>query len=200
MKLYYAPGACSLAVHIALREAGLPFSLERVDMKNGTVGVRSFREINPKGYVPALELDDGSVLTEGAAIQQYVAELAPEKNLLPQHGTMDRWRAIEWLTFITTELHKGFGPVFNPSATPEAKQAAFDHLGKRFGYVNEKLAGKEWLVGKQFTIADGYLNVVFGWALSMKVPVNDFTNILAHSERVHARPAVREARQAEGLN
>ncbi|MGZ3686222.1 MAG: glutathione S-transferase N-terminal domain-containing protein, partial [Bdellovibrionota bacterium] len=142
MKLFFSPGACSLSPHIVLAEGGFNFTTEKVDLKAGTYAGGDYSKINPKGYVPALQLDNGEVLTEGAAIVQYLADKKPEAKLIPAVGTMERARCIEWLVFIASELHKGFGPLWNPTATEGEKSAAKDRLGKRFAYVNEKLKGK----------------------------------------------------------
>lgn len=200
MKLFYSPGACSLAIHISLREAGLPVTLEKVDMGKATYGDgKSFTEINPKGYVPTLQLDDGAVLTEGVMIQQWIADQKPEKNLMPKSGSMERYRAIEWLAFVSTELHKGFTPLFNKD-TPEAyKTMATEALMKSFAHVDAHLKGKDYLLGSTYSSADAYLFTVFNWSNFIHLDVTGFTNILGFCERMKSRPAVREAWQAEGL-
>jgi glutathione S-transferase len=200
MKLYYSPGACSLAIHISLREAGLPFALESVNIREGTyAGGKPFTEVNPKGYVPVLRLDDDSLLTEGVALQQWIADQAPHKNLLPPAGTRERYTAIEWLAFITSELHKSFGPLFNPTASEDSKKSSAELLLKRFAYVDEKLKGHDYLMGSSFSAPDSYLFTVFNWSHYVKLDVSKFTNILAFCERMKARPSVREAYAAEGL-
>lgn len=200
MKLYYAPGACSLSPHIALREAGLPFTLERVDLRrHRTAADGDYLAINPKGYVPALQFDDGTVLTEGPAIVQWVADQAPAAQLAPPAGTLARYRLIEWLNFIGTELHKGFGPLFAPDVAPAAREAAVARLGRRFDYVAPVLAGQPFLLGEHFTVADGYLFVVLRWAQPLKFDLARWPALGAFSARVAARPAVQAALQAEGL-
>ena len=200
MKLYYSPGACSLSPHIALREAGLAFtpvlaSTKSHKLQDGT----DYYSINALGYVPLLELDDGTRLREGPAIVQYIADLAPTKNLAPANGTMGRYRLQEWLTFIGTELHKGFSPLFNP-ATPDAYKAiAKDKLLTRLAWVNTQLEGRDYLLGEHFSVADGYLFTVLNWAKPMAVDLSGFPALTAFHARVAARPAVQEALQAEGL-
>jgi glutathione S-transferase len=200
MKLYYSPGACSLSPHIALREAGLAFepvlaSTKSHKLQDGT----DFYSLNPLGYVPLLELDDGTRLREGPAIVQYIADQAPLKNLAPANGTLPRYRLQEWLTFIGTEIHKTFSPLFQPAMPEEAKKLFRDKLMNRFGWVNGELAGKDYLMGDHFTVADGYLYVVTRWSTPMNLDLAAFTNLMAHHERVTARPAVQEALKAEGL-
>jgi glutathione S-transferase len=200
MKLYYSPGACSLSPHIALREAGLAFepvlaSTKSHKLQDGT----DYYGINPLGYVPLLELDDGTRLREGPAIVQYVADQVPTKNLAPANGTLPRYRLQEWLTFIGTEIHKTFSPLFNPAMPEEGKQIFRDKLVARFKWVDGELAGKNYLMGDQFTVADGYLYVVTRWTDPMKIDISAFANLTAHHKRVTARPAVQEALKAEGL-
>src|SRR5580698_574830 len=162
MKLFYAPGACSMSPHIALEESGLKYSLEKLDFATRKVDGVDFSTINPKGYVPALQLDDGQVLTEGPAIIQYVADQVPERKLAPPAGTFERYRLIEWLNYITAELHKPIGSLFNPSLPDSVKQATIENIGRRFGYVERTLAKQPYLMGATFTVADGYLF----WAVS----------------------------------
>lgn len=200
MKLYYSPGACSLSPHIALHEAGIAFepvlaSTKSHKLQDGT----DYYSINPLGYVPLLELDDGTTLREGPAIVQYIADLAPLKNLAPANGTMSRYRLQEWLTFIGTEVHKGFSPLFNPAMPEEAKTIARDKLAARFTWLNEQLADKQFLMGEHFTVADGYLFTVSNWAKPMGVDLAPYPNLLAWHARVGARPAVQAAMKAEGL-
>ncbi len=200
MKLYYKAGACSLSPHIVLREAGLDFELERVDLaskKTGSGG--DYFGVNPKGYVPALALDDGQLLTEGPAIVQYLADLVPEKRLAPPAGTMERVRLQEWLNFIATELHKGFSPLYNPRAPEEWKGVARELLAKRIALVAERLAGRDYLMGDAFTVADAYLFTVLNWAAFAKVDLSPWPVLGAYQARVAARPAVRAALLAEGL-
>jgi len=201
MKLYYSPGACSLSPHIALREAGLAFepvlaSTKSHKLQDGT----DYHTINPLGYVPLLELDDGTRLREGPAIVQYIADQAPMKKLAPANGTLPRYRLQEWLTFIGTEIHKAFSPLFDPAMPEEGKQIFGNKLAARFRWVDGQLAGKEYLMGDHFTVADGYLYVVTRWARPMNIDLGGFANLLAHHERVAARPAVQEALKAEGLS
>lgn len=201
MKLYYNPAVCSLSPHIALREAGITPTLVKVDIRAHTVEDGSnFYQINPKGYVPVLELDDGSRLTEGGAILEYIADLKPEANLAPAHGTMARHRLREWIGFISTEVHKGFAPLFNPALTDELKEAQRKKLGGRFDWISEQLAGKSYLTGEQFTIADGYLFTVLGWGKWTGVDVSKWPVLSAFIARVGARPAVQAAMHAEGLS
>ncbi|GAA5158176.1 glutathione transferase GstA [Viridibacterium curvum] len=200
MKLYFAPGVCSLSPHIALREAGLPFELQRVDTKTKEMhGGGNFLEVNPKGYVPVLQLDNGELLTEGPAIVQYIADLKPEAKIAPANGTLERYRLQEWLNYITAELHKGFSPLFKPNTPDEYKTIARENLVNRISYVAEKLQGKTWLLGDQFSVADGYLFVVLGWGKFVGVDVAQWPVIVDYLARVAARPAVQEALKAEGL-
>jgi glutathione S-transferase len=200
MKLYYTPGACSLAVHIAAREAGLPLGLEKVDLATRrTETGADFLAINPKGYVPAVALSNGAVLTEAAALLLFVADSQPQAGLAPAHGTMERHRLHEWVAFIASEIHKGFGPLWNP-ATPEAtRQATKDKLAERFAYVDKALAGQPFLTGPHFTIADAYLFTVTNWANLHAVDLTPYGNLRAFLDRVAARPKVQEALAAEGL-
>jgi len=200
MKLYYYPGACSLAPHIVAREAGITIALEKVDLANRTTETgANFAAINPKGYVPALGLQDNSVLTEASAIIQYMADSQPEKNLAPAHGTMERYRLLEWLGFISTEIHKGFGPLWNP-ATPDAvKAAAKERLASRFAYLDEALAKQPFLMGDRFTIADAYLFTVVNWTNFHGIDISSFPNLQAFQARIASRPAVQQALEAEGL-
>jgi len=200
MKLYYSPGACSLSPHIALREAGLPFDLVLASTKTKKLADGSdYLAINPKGQVPTLELDDGQRLTEGPAIVQYIADLVPEKKLAPPAGTMPRYRLMEWLNFITSELHKGFSPLFVPTTPEEMKTQVRTRLGERLAWVDRELEGREYLVGENFTVADGYLFVVSGWAQHVNVDISALKNLGAFRQRVAERPAVKAALQAEGL-
>jgi glutathione S-transferase len=200
MKLYFTPGACSLAPHIALREAELTFDLEQVDLAaKKTKSGADFTKVNPKGYVPALELDDGQILTEVAAVVQYVADLRPEANLMPEPGAFERYRVQEWLNFIATELHKSFGPLFSPN-TPEAYQAILrERIAARFGFLDRQLAGKDYLMGSGFTVADAYCFTIVSWAKLFGIGLDDWPSLTAYMERVGARPRVRAALEAEGL-
>lgn len=200
MKLYYSRGACSLAPHIALYETGLTFSVARTDtktklMEDGT----DFRTINPNGYVPVLELDDGERLTEAGVILQYIADQKPASGLAPAAGTLPRYRVMEWLTFISSELHKGFSPLFKSTTPEDYKPSVKAQLAQRLGYVDGKLAGKQYLAGEQFTVADIYLFVVLNWARAVSVDLSPFQNLQQFQERVAKRPAVQSALKAEGL-
>ena len=201
MKLYYSPGACSLSPHIALREAGLAFepvlaSTKSHKLQDGT----DYYGINPLGYVPMLELDDGTRLREGPAILQYIADQVPSKNLAPANGTLQRYRLQEWLTFIGTEIHKGFSPMFNPSMPEEAKTIARTRLLSRYRWLDGQLsADKEYLMGDHFSVADGYLFTVTNWSKPTGVDLTPYPNVRAWQARIAARPAVQEALKAEGL-
>jgi glutathione S-transferase len=200
MKLYMSPGACSLSPHIALLEAGLDFTLVRVDLKTKqTETGADFTAINPKGYVPALELKDGTVLTEGAAIVQFVADLAPDLQLAPSAGTLERYQLMEWLSFISGELHKNFGPLFRPASTDDMKDAARANLRTRLGFVAGKLADRDYLLGSRFTVADGYLFNVLSWAAFVQFDLSAWPVLGAYQQRIAARPAVQQALRAEGL-
>jgi glutathione S-transferase len=200
MKLYYSPGACSLSPHIALREAGLDFTLEKTDLRSKqTVSGGDIRRDNPKGMVPVLVLDNGDVLTEGPAIVQWIADQNPDAELAPAAGTMPRYHLMEWLNFITSELHKSYSPLFNPNAPEEYKAIARTALAERYAFVNDKLAGGPYLMGRQFTVADGYLFTVTNWARIVKFDLTSYPNVVAFQERVRARPKVQEAMKAEGL-
>jgi len=200
MKLYYSPGACSLSPHIALREAGLAFepvlaSTKSHKLQDGT----DYYGINPLGYVPMLELDDGTRLREGPAIVQYIADLAPTKNLAPASGTLSRYRLQEWLTFIGTEIHKSYSPMFNPGMPEEAKAIFRTKLQSRYEWLNGELEGKDYLMGEHFTVADGYLFTVTNWTKPTGVDISPYANVQAWHARVAARPAVQEAMKTEGL-
>ena len=201
MKLYFSPGACSLSPHIVLREAGLAFEPVQADLKKHQLvqDASDYYGINPLGYVPMLELDDGTRLREGPAIVQYIADLAPTKNLAPAHGTLPRYRRQEWLTFIGTELHKGFYPLFNPAMPEEAKKLSRDKLATRFQWLDSQLEGKQYLMGDTFSVPDAYLYVMTRWAKPMNIDLSPYPNLVAYQERVAARPAVQEALKAEGL-
>lgn len=200
MKLYYAPGACSLSPHIVAREAGLPVELVRVDLKTKqTEDGSDFRDISAKGYVPALVLDDGTVLTEGQAIVQYLADRAPESGLAPPNGTIDRYRLQEALAFIGTELHKTYSPLFNPDTLPQVREERKAYLRKRYALVEDVLSRQDGLIGNGFTAADAYLFTVTNWARFVELDLSEFLALLAFQKRVAARPAVREALFEEGL-
>lgn len=200
MKLYYSPGACSLSPHIALREAGLPFELALASTKTKKLADGSdYLAINPKGQVPALLLDSGDLLTEGVVIVQYIADQAPATGLLPAFGTLARYRVLEWLNYITTELHKSFGPLFNPAYPDEAKALNKAALLQRLAWVDSQLAGRSYLTGDTYTVADGYLFVVTNWTNFVGMDISGLTHLGAFMGRVAARPAVQEALKAEGL-
>lgn len=200
MKLFIKPGACSLSPHIALEEAGLRYETESVDLATKqTASGGNFFEVNPKGYVPALLLDSGELLTEGPAIVQYIADQAPAKKLAPANGTLARYQLQSLLNFIGTELHKNFGPLFDPGMPAEAKERFKAKLADRLQHVDGLLAGKTWLMGDDFTVADGYLFTVTNWAQPMQIDLSPYQNLTAYRQRVAARPAVQAAMKAEGL-
>jgi glutathione S-transferase len=200
MKLFTRPGTCSLATDIALREAAIPFELVKVSRHTGKTsdGV-DFNEINSKGYVPALVLDSGEVLTENAALLQYIADLNPAAKLAPPVGTLERYRLSEWLAYINSEIHKAFSPLFMPNAPEDLKQYARANLAKRVGWLAERLGSKPFLLGEQFSVADAYLFVVLTWSPHVGFDLSPWPNLLAFQERVAARPHVIEAMTAEGL-
>ncbi len=199
MKLYYAPGACSQASHMALREAGLDFQLEKVDLrKKITASGDDYRKINPLGYVPALELDDGVVITEGPAIMQFIADHAPAAGLLPTEGTA-RYRAIGWLNFIATELHKTCSPLFSPTLTEEQRAPVIERLAVRLDRLELLFKTNSYLLGAQFSVADLYLFVITGWFGHMNIPLKKWPHIERFREVVAARPAVQAALEAEGF-
>jgi len=201
MKLYYAPGACSLSPHIALLEAGLPFDLVKVDLRakkleNGD----DFLKVNPKGQVPALALDSGELVTEGPVVVQMIADRVKDKGLAPARDSADRYKLLEWLNYITTELHKNLGPLFSPVLTDDAKAFFKDRAMGKFKYLETQLAGRDYLMGKQFTVADGYLFTMLMWATDrLNFDLSALPNLLAYKARVAARPKVKEAMQKEGL-
>jgi glutathione S-transferase len=200
MKLYYYPGACSMAVHIALREAGIAFELDKVDLaKHQTANGEDYYQINPKGYVPALRLDDGQVLTEDAVLLQYVADLKPASGLAPKAGTMERYRLMEWLNFISSEVHKTLSALFNPKITPEWKDNQIALFGRRCDFLVKALGSKPYLMGDKFTIADAYLFTILGWANLFKLDMSKWPTLIDYAGRIAARPAVKEAMKAEGL-
>jgi glutathione S-transferase len=200
MKLYYTPGACSLSPHIALREAGLAFELEQVDLgSKRTKSGADYKAVNAKGSVPALQLDDGQVLTEGSAVVQYIADRAPAKKLAPPAGAIDRYRLQEWLNYVASEVHKGFSPLFNPKASEEWKQVVKDALAAKFDFLSKKLDGHTYLMGDGYSVADGYLFTILTWAKPMGIDLAKWPVLKAYSDRVAKRPAVQAALQAEGL-
>ena len=198
MKLYYSAGACSLSPHIVLQESGLPFEMVPANMKTHQLKDGSdYYGINPKGYVPVLELDNGERLSEGPAIVQYIADLVPAKQLAPAAGTMARYRVIEWLNFISTEVHKGFSPLFNAAMPAEAKTISLDKLATRYKYVDEQLAQRSYLMGDDFSVADAYLFTVTTWARHVGLDLSGFKNLEAFMTRMRERPAVKAALKAE---
>lgn len=200
MKLFLKPGACSLSPHIVLEESGLPYETEVVDLKTKvTASGQDYQALNAKGYVPALQLDSGEMLTEGPAIVQYIADQVPEKNLAPANGSLARYRLQSWLTFIGTELHKSFSPFFNPAAGDDWKNFARSNLEKRLAYTNEQLTGRPYLLGEDFSVADAYLFTVLSWAKYIKLDLAQWPNLAAFQARTLARPAVQAALKAEGL-
>ncbi|MGE5337020.1 MAG: glutathione transferase GstA [Gemmatimonadota bacterium] len=200
MKLYMSPGACSLSPHIVLREANLPFTPVKVNTKTKeTEGGGDYRKINAKGYVPALQLDDGQVLTEGPAIVQYLADKAPASGLAPANGTMDRYRLQEWLNFVTSEIHKQFSPLFDPTASDDLKQRQRIKLAGRFDWLNAELADRTYLLGTQFTVADAYLFTVLNWCQWTGIDLANWPVLSEYVRRVAARPKVQEALRAEGM-
>lgn len=198
MKLYFSPGACSLASHIAILEAGLAVEPVLASTKTHTLADGTdYYKINPLGYVPLLEMDDGTLLREGPAILQYIADLAPLKNLAPANGTLQRYRLQEWLSFISTEIHKNFSPMFNPNMPAEAKTIFKDKLKSRYTWLDEQLADKPFLAGEHFTVADCYLFTVTNWAKPLGLDISDCANLLAWHARIGERPAVQAAIAAE---
>jgi glutathione S-transferase len=200
MKLYYSPGACSLSAHIALEEAGLAYEAIAAPTKTHKLADGTdYYTINPLGYVPLLVFNDGTKLREGPAIVQYIADQVPAKNLAPANGTMARYKLQEWLTFIGTELHKNFGPLFTPGTTDEVKTATKDRIAGRLKWVEGELAGKHYLMGETYTVADGYLFTVTNWAAHVGLDLSPYANLLAYRARIGVRPAVVAAMKAEGL-
>jgi glutathione S-transferase len=200
MKLYYSPGACSLSPHIVARELGINVELKKVNTKDKSMeGGGDFWSVNAKGYVPTLELDDGKRLTEGPAIVQYLADQKPESGLAPKNGTFERYQVQEWLNFLTSEVHKQFSPLFRPNTPEDYKPIAKENLAKRFDLIDKQLAGKDYLMGKQFTVADAYLFVLSNWTKPTQIDLAKWPNLQAYNKRVAARPKVKEAMQAEGL-
>ena len=199
MRLFYIPGTCSLSPHIVAREAGLDIDLVQVDIATKrTADGLEYRSVNPKGAVPALELDDGQVLTESAVIVQYLADLAPEAGLAPANGSFERYRLQEWLNWISSELHKGFGPLWSKDTPPETQAAAKANLALKFGYLDRHLATREHLLGG-FSVADAYAFAVLGWAAFFAIDLARWPNVAAYVARLAARPAVRRALVTEGL-
>ena len=200
MKLFYAPAACSLAPHIALREAGARFTLEKVDLQTKrTEANADFMDVNPKGYVPALQLESGEVLTEGTMIVQYIADLFPKSQLAPAAGTAGHYKHLEWLGFISCELHRNLGSMFNPALTPELKESLMAVVAKRLNWVATQLEGKSYLVGDRFTVADGYLFTILNWSNFVGLDLSPWKTLQEYIARIGSRPSVVAALKAEGL-
>jgi glutathione S-transferase len=200
MKLYFAPGACSLSPHIVMREAGMKFDLEQVNnQEKKTKSGVDYWTVNGKGQVPVLEFDDGERLTEGPVIAQWIADQNPSAGLVPPTGTLDRYRVQEWLNFTTSELHKSFGPIFRPTTPEEYKKISKENLGKQFDWLDKQLADRQYLMGDKFTITDAYLFTVLRWSPRIEIDLGRWPNLKAYVDRVAARPKVREALQAEGM-
>jgi len=200
VKLYYSPAACSLSPHIVANEAGIPLELVKVDTRTKTLEPEGdFWAVNPKGYVPALELDDGQVLTEGPAIVQFLADLKPDSGLAPANGTFERVRLQEALNYLTSEIHKSYSPLFNPQVLAEVREERLAYLKRRYALIEKQLEGKQFLFGDRFTVADAYLFVLTNWARGVKLDLSEFPNLLSFQKRVAARPAVRQAMVREGL-
>jgi glutathione S-transferase len=199
--LYYAPGACSLSPHAALREAELPFELVKIDLRaKKTAAGEDYLAISPKGYVPALRLPSGEVLTEGAVMVQYIADQVPAKKLAPPYGTLERYRLMEWLNFIATELHKAMSPFYNPHATAEFKQSLGERMALRWARLADAVQGRPWVMGDGYTVADGYAAYVLrAWQRSAKQDLARFPELVAYYQRLCARPSIAAALAAEGL-
>jgi len=198
MKLYYAPGACSLAPHIAMRELGIPVELSKVDLKAKQYDGGDYKQVNGKGYVPAVDTGSG-VLTEAPVILQYLADQKPEAGMAPKAGSMERYRLQEWLNFITSEMHKGMGNFFNPALTDEWRKAVTDRLGIRMDWLAKQLEGKQYIMGDKFSVADAYLFTILNWAAPSKFDLSKWPAIQEYHKRVGSRPKVQEALKAEGL-
>jgi glutathione S-transferase len=200
MKLYYSPGACSLSPHIVANEAGIPLELAKVDVQSKTVAREGdYWQVNPKGYVPALELDDGQVLTEGPAIVQYLADRAPDSGLAPANGSFERVRLQELLNYLTSEIHKSYSPLFRPDVLPAVREERLAYLTKRYALIERQLEVRRYLLGDRFTVADAYLFTLTRWARAVKLDLSGFPNLEAFQKRVGSRKAVLEAMRAEGL-
>ena len=200
MKLYYAPGACSLSPHIVSREAGIDLEFERADIaQKKTESGKDFWGVNPKGQVPVLEIDDGQKLTEGPVIVQYLADQKPDSGLVPAAGTINRYRVQEWLNFVASEMHKTYGPLFRPTTPEEFKVLSREVIGRRIAWLDKELAGKQYLMGDKFTVADAYLFTVLRWSPRVGIDLGKSPNVTAYMDRVAARPKVQEALKAEGL-
>lgn len=200
LKLFYTPGVCSLAPHIVLKEAGLAFEAVKIDLKAKTTdGGADYKKTNPLGYVPALALDDGTILTEGPAIMQYIADKAPDKKLAPANGTLDRYKMQSWLNFLSSELHKGFSPLFHPAMPEEAKTIARERLATRFAHLEAHFAKHDYLMGNAFSLPDAYCFTVLRWTVPVKIDLAPYPNLQAFMKRMEMRPGVQAAMKAEGL-
>ena len=200
MKLYFSPGACSLSPHIILIEAGLPFTLEQVDLRaKKTASGADYRAINAKGYVPALALDEGVLLTEGPAIVQYLADQAPERQLAPPAGSIERYQLAALLNYISVEIHKNYSPLFRPDLAGAVKESGRANLAQRYPYLNDLLDGHDYLLGDRFSVADAYLFTVTNWAEAVKLDLSAWPHLQAFQQRIAARPAVQQAMREEGL-
>jgi len=198
MKLYFSPFACSLASHIVMNELGMTFESVPVNLQTHHYKGGDFYAVNPKGYVPALEMSNGEVLTEGSAILQYLADQKPETHLIPKAGTMERYRCQEWLNFIATEIHKGMGPLWKADLPEESRNMIKTMLGKRFDYLTGALKSHDFLMGKQYTVADAYLFTILNWAPMLKIDLTKWPALMGFMERVKTRPAVAKTLQTEG--
>lgn len=199
MKLYFSPGACSLAPHIVIKELGLNAELIKVDLRTKQFMGGDFLQVNPKGQVPILEVKPGFSLTECGALIQFLSDQSPQKNLMPDVGTEDRYKCLEWINYLATEIHKGFGPLWNPASNEETKTMARQNLMKRFEYLNTKILPNSYLMGGQYTVADAYLFTLLGWTKLVKMDLSEFTNLQSYVGRIAQRPAVQSALKAEGL-
>jgi len=199
MRLFYSSAACSLAPHIALHEAGISFTPEKVNLKDKTWREGDFRKVSPKGYVPTLQLDNGEIMSECAALMQYIADLAPAKNLMPKAGDFARYRCIEWLTFVSTELHKGFGPLWKSGVPEDFKKATTETLRTRFELLDNHFNDHDWLLGKTYSVADAYLFTVINWSNFLKLDMSMYTALNRFMAWMTERPAVQAALKAEGL-
>ncbi|NHB88793.1 glutathione transferase GstA [Photorhabdus tasmaniensis] len=200
MKLYYQPGACSLSPHIILREVGLDFSVIKVDLKTKkTENGDDFLAVNPKGQVPTLLLDNNEILTEGSVIVQYIADQKPERKLIAPAGTMERYHQLECLSYISSEIHKGYSPLFLPGTPDNYRPVAINYLLKKFNYIDEVLAKQPYITGDNFTVADAYLFTVSNWAPLIQLDLSGLIHLKAYQEKIAERPNVRDALKAEGL-
>ena len=203
MRLYYSPGSCALSPHIVVREAGLPVEIEQVvfspEGRRTKEHDENFYDVNPRGYVPALRLDSGEVMTEGVAIVQYLADQAPGAGLMPEYQSPEYYKALEWLTFISSEVHKGFSIFFNKDAAESERARALARLEKRFGWLNDALSGKEFLLGEKFSVADAYCYTILRWHPKANIDLAAYPNVAEYYKRVAARTAVKKALEEQGL-